>query len=1015
MATQWHFNPFTGTLDKVIDPTEAIAHSDLSDMPDSGGTNTDHDLRYWTLGTNQTLLTGDKSGSFDLTTTGDVEADALITTGGASSDFVKGDGSLDSSTYLTTVAFGDLSDYPANAAGALTNDGAGNLSWVATGGSQDLDDVLSEGDTSASNNLTLTAGTLTASAIESTVAAGTPPLVVASDDVVVNLNANYVEGKDTDELLDSANHAVDASGFVGNLGVGDTDVQTALETIDGLTIAATPHDLLDGTIAQDTVEKSAVEGSIILANSTPAWDTLAIGADGKFLKSDGTTAGWDGIDAADLPSGIDAAKIGGGDVSTTEYDYLNGVTSAIQDQLNNKTDLDGNEAVTGAWTFNTALPTSIVTPSNAADLTTKTYVDSIVNTAGSARPACNAATTAALPACTYDNGTAGVGATLTGDADGALAAQDGVTLTVNQRLLVKNQAATANNGAYALTTVGDAENPFVLTRVTDYDAASADEIVNGSFFPITSGTTNANTLWMLTTAGTITVGTTGLSYTLLKTSDAYIAGDGLDLTGTTFSLDVKANDGLAIKSTEISVDYDDSTIGIVSNKLAVKDLGITNAKIANSTIDLTTKVTGALPNANLAAVTTANKIKGSSLYDVDSTPTAKQFPTGALGTGSPDSTKFLRGDGVWAAASTVVTGNEVVTNVDVIADVGTAAVGVYYKNLPSAVGEMALSVTVNGTAYDGYRWKYDCSNVTQFRIIVAQTVAGSAFSKLRLRYSTDNSTYLDAESGTTGYLDVGVGTGVKVGEWTDLVAGGKDDVWFALFGSGGNGTADPGFKSIYVQYRVVVTGGGAGGDTVKVSADDTTAGYLSDKIIAGDGIAIDEAAGGNETMTFSVDGSDLAPSDLTGGNYILPSADGSDGQILTTDGAGAVAWEGLDLSGYAPSDLLGGSYTLPSSDGSDGQVLTTDGAGTVAWEDAAGGSPAGDDGNIQINSSGSFGALTPQVVTESDVSISNSSSVSSFDCDSTTLNEVADYVAQVDTKLDEVIAALQTLGILSAS
>jgi len=69
-------------------------------------------------------------GEFDIT------ADAFITRDGLSTDFVKGDGTLDSSTYLTSVAFTDLTDYPADASGVLTNDGAGNLSWGAGGGSQ---------------------------------------------------------------------------------------------------------------------------------------------------------------------------------------------------------------------------------------------------------------------------------------------------------------------------------------------------------------------------------------------------------------------------------------------------------------------------------------------------------------------------------------------------------------------------------------------------------------------------------------------------------------------------------------------------------------------------------------------------------------------------------------------------------------------------------------------------------------------------------------------------------------
>ncbi len=77
----------------------------------------------------------------------------------------------------------------------------------------------------------------------------------------------------------------------------------------------------------------------------------------------------------------------------------------------------------------------------------KSYADSVaqgLNTKGS----CRASTTTSLPACTYDNGASGVGATLTGDASGAITAQDGVTLVVNDILLLKNQVAHDEYGIY---------------------------------------------------------------------------------------------------------------------------------------------------------------------------------------------------------------------------------------------------------------------------------------------------------------------------------------------------------------------------------------------------------------------------------------------------------------------------------------------------------------------------------------------------------------------------------------
>ncbi len=114
------------------------------------------------------------------------------------------------------------------------------------------------------------------------------------------------------------------------------------------------------------------------------------------------------------------------------------------------------------------------------------------------------ATTAALPTCTYANGSSGVGATLTATANGALTV-DSVAVANSDRVLVKNQASAAQNGIYTQTTLGDGSHAFVLTRATDADTGA--ELVRGGRVSITVGTVNTGTLWVINSIGTPVVGT----------------------------------------------------------------------------------------------------------------------------------------------------------------------------------------------------------------------------------------------------------------------------------------------------------------------------------------------------------------------------------------------------------------------------------------------------------------------------------------------------------------------------
>ena len=178
-------------------------------------------------------------------------------------------------------------------------------------------------------------------------------------------------------------------------------------------------------------------------------------------------------------------------------------------------------------TANITSGTISTAPTSNTDIVNKQYADAIASGIHF-HEAVALATTTTLPANTYNNGTSGVGATLTGNANGALSVDSTLTI-VAERILVKNEAAGANNGVYVVTQVGSAGTPYILTRATDFDTVGTgvDQIDEGDFFLVTGGTANINTAWVQQTAPPITVGTTAIVFQQFSAPITYTAGTGL--------------------------------------------------------------------------------------------------------------------------------------------------------------------------------------------------------------------------------------------------------------------------------------------------------------------------------------------------------------------------------------------------------------------------------------------------------------------------------------------------------
>ena len=234
--------------------------------------------------------------------------------------------------------------------------------------------------------------------------------------------------------------------------------------------------------------------------------------------------------------------------------------------------------------------TAVADPSNAQDAATKAYVDATA-TGLDVKDSCVVATAAALPAVTYANGTAGVGATLTADANGALTV-DGQAVTLNQRVLVKKQAAGAGlqNGIYQQSTLGGGSTAFVLTRTTDADTAA--ELTGGAFTFIETGTDNDDSGWVCTNDAAIVIGTTAITWSQFSGAGSITAGAGMTKSGNTLNVIGTAD--------KITVSADAVTIAATYiGQNTITTLGtVTTGTWAGTTVAVADGGTGAVTHAS---------------------------------------------------------------------------------------------------------------------------------------------------------------------------------------------------------------------------------------------------------------------------------------------------------------------------------------------------------------------------------------------------------------------------------
>ena len=454
-------------------------------------------------------------------------------------DSNKGIASFDSSDFSVTSGAVTLVDTavksvtgdsgtatPSGHAFAITGDTGITTTASGAGVSIDLDDTAV---TAGSYGSATSIPTFTVDQQGRLTAAGTASIATTLD-IAADSGTDDGVALGTDTLTISGGSGITTSVSGDTITVAGDDATTSTK---GVASFDTNHFTVTSgavTISAGSIENGDLAGSI--ANAKLTNSSVVIGSDTVNLGD--TITDLNGLTSLD----VDNITVDGNIVSTTD---TNGDLSLEPNGTGTVIVPSGYESRAGF---------------QSQSLVNKAYVDQVANGLD-VKASCRVATTANLSA-TYNNSNG----TLTASSNGAISI-DGVSLSLNDRVLVKDQSDSVENGFYKVTTVGSGSAAFVLTRTPDANEAS--EITGGAFTFIEEGTSNADNGFVATHNGTPTLGTDDITFDQFSGAGQISAGDALSKTGNTFDVNV-----------------DDSSIEIASDSLQVKALGITNAMLAGS-------------------------------------------------------------------------------------------------------------------------------------------------------------------------------------------------------------------------------------------------------------------------------------------------------------------------------------------------------------------------------------------------------------------------------------------------
>jgi hypothetical protein len=321
---------------------------------------------------------------------------------------------------------------------------------------------------------------------------------------------------------------------------------------------------------------------------------------------------------------------------------------------------------------------------------------------------------------TYNNGTAGVGATLT--TTSAITVIDGITLSVSDRILIKDETTEANNGIYVYT------SSTVLTRATDFDTPT--EMAGGDFVFVTSGTVNNDSGYVMTDPVT-TVGTDPVLFLQFSGAGTYTAGAGLTLTGTEFSITNTAVTAQAYGNGTHNATFtvnskgqltNASNVAITANAEVLTGTSIASSVVDSSLTSVGTIDTGVWQGTSIGAAYVSTLNQNTTGYAA-TVSTAAQPNITSVGTLSGLSVTATITGSVSGSASTVTTAAQ-----PNITSVGTlTSLGVTGTTTTGTLQSIAITTGSNSTA----------GTITGDYTLTAGSTLNATYADLAEKYTAD--------------------------------------------------------------------------------------------------------------------------------------------------------------------------------------------------------------------------------------------------------------------------------------